>query len=237
MLNDILDSAKLDQGKLDLIENDFCISELLDNVVSTFWYQAKKKGLKLELTMSHSLHQTYHGASDRLRQVLVNLLGNAIKFTAQGCVELSVESSHDNYVLFKIADTGIGIANDRLDSIFNPFEQADESMSRRFGGTGLGTTISRQLVELMGGKIWAHSELGKGSTFYFTVPLKKIAAFTIAQDVHVELPPLNILVADDIQQNTELLSLLLEKQGHSIEVAGDGLRPSKKQKRNNTILF
>ncbi|MCG7555960.1 MHYT domain-containing protein [Pseudoalteromonas sp. Of11M-6] len=237
LLNDILDSAKLDQGKLDLIENDFCISELLDNVVSTFWYQAKKKGLKLELTMSHSLHQTYHGASDRLRQVLVNLLGNAIKFTAQGCVELSVESSHDNYVLFKIADTGIGIANDRLDSIFNPFEQADESMSRRFGGTGLGTTISRQLVELMGGKIWAHSELGKGSTFYFTVPLKKIAAFTIAQDVHVELPPLNILVADDIQQNTELLSLLLEKQGHSIEVAGDGLEAIEKAKAQQYDLI
>ncbi|WMO15996.1 MHYT domain-containing protein [Pseudoalteromonas piscicida] len=237
LLNDILDSAKLDQGKLDLIENDFCISELLDNVVSTFWYQAKKKGLKLELTMSHSLHQTYHGASDRLRQVLVNLLGNAIKFTAQGSVELSVESSHDDYVLFKIADTGIGIANDRLDSIFNPFEQADESMSRRFGGTGLGTTISRQLVELMGGKIWAHSELGKGSTFYFTVPLKKIAAFTIAQDVHVELPPLNILVADDIQQNTELLSLLLEKQGHSIEVAGDGLEAIEKAKAQQYDLI
>ncbi|QZO15073.1 MHYT domain-containing protein [Pseudoalteromonas piscicida] len=237
LLNDILDSAKLDQGKLDLIENDFCISELLDNVVSTFWYQAKKKGLKLELTMSHSLHQTYHGASDRLRQVLVNLLGNAIKFTAQGSVELSVESSHDDYVLFKIADTGIGIANDRLDSIFNPFEQADESMSRRFGGTGLGTTISRQLVELMGGKIWAHSEIGKGSTFYFTVPLKKIAAFTIAQDVHVELPPLNILVADDIQQNTELLSLLLEKQGHSIEVAGDGLEAIEKAKAQQYDLI
>ncbi|PAY01799.1 histidine kinase [Pseudoalteromonas sp. HM-SA03] len=237
LLNDILDSAKLDQGKLDLIENDFCISELLDNVVSTFWYQAKKKGLKLELTMSHSLYQTYHGASDRLRQVLVNLLGNAIKFTAQGSVELSVESSHDNYVLFKIADTGIGIANDRLDSIFNPFEQADESMSRRFGGTGLGTTISRQLVELMGGKIWAHSELGKGSTFHFTVPLKKIAAFTIAQDVHVELPPLNILVADDIQQNTELLSLLLEKQGHSIEVAGDGLEAIEKVKAQQYDLI
>ncbi|MEK0159831.1 MHYT domain-containing protein [Pseudoalteromonas piscicida] len=237
LLNDILDSAKLDQGKLDLIENDFCISELLDNVVSTFWYQAKKKGLKLELTMSHSLHQTYHGASDRLRQVLVNLLGNAIKFTAQGGVELSVESYQDDYVLFKIADTGIGIANDRLDSIFNPFEQADESMSRRFGGTGLGTTISRQLVELMGGKIWAHSELGKGSTFYFTVPLKKIAAFTIAQDVHVELPPLNILVADDIQQNTELLSLLLEKQGHSIEVAGDGLEAIEKAKAQQYDLI
>ncbi|MEZ7206244.1 MHYT domain-containing protein [Pseudoalteromonas sp. DY56-GL79] len=237
LLNDILDSAKLDQGKLDLIENDFCISELLDNVVSTFWYQAKKKGLKLELTMSHSLHQTYHGASDRLRQVLVNLLGNAIKFTTHGNVELSVESSHDDYVLFKIADTGIGIANDRLDSIFNPFEQADESMSRRFGGTGLGTTISRQLVELMGGKIWAHSELGKGSTFYFTVPLKKIAAFTIAQDVHVELPPLNILVADDIQQNTELLSLLLEKQGHSIEVAGDGLEAIEKAKAQQYDLI
>ncbi|PHI35260.1 histidine kinase [Pseudoalteromonas sp. GCY] len=237
LLNDILDSAKLDQGKLDLIENDFCISELLDNVVSTFWYQAKKKGLKLELTMSHSLHQTYHGASDRLRQVLVNLLGNAIKFTAQGSVELCVESSHDDYVLFKIADTGIGIANDRLDSIFNPFEQADESMSRRFGGTGLGTTISRQLVELMGGKIWAHSEIGKGSTFYFTVPLKKIAAFTIAQDVHVELPPLNILVADDIQQNTELLSLLLEKQGHSIEVAGDGLEAIEKAKAQQYDLI
>ncbi|RZG12057.1 PAS domain S-box protein [Pseudoalteromonas sp. CO342X] len=237
LLNDILDSAKLDQGKLDLIENDFCISALLDNVVSTFWYQAKKKGLKLELTMSHSLHQTYHGASDRLRQVLVNLLGNAIKFTAQGSVELSVESSHDDYVLFKIADTGIGIANDRLDSIFNPFEQADESMSRRFGGTGLGTTISRQLVELMGGKIWARSEIGKGSTFYFTVPLKKIAAFTIAQDVHVELPPLNILVADDIQQNTELLSLLLEKQGHSIEVAGDGLEAIEKAKAQQYDLI
>ncbi|MCG9759442.1 MULTISPECIES: MHYT domain-containing protein [unclassified Pseudoalteromonas] len=237
LLNDILDSAKLDQGKLDLVENDFCLSELLDNVVSTFWYQAKKKGLKLELTMSRDLHQTYHGASDRLRQVLVNLLGNAIKFTAQGVVELYVEASHDNHVLFKITDTGIGIASDRLDSIFSPFEQADESMSRRFGGTGLGTTISRQLVELMGGKIWALSELGKGSTFYFTVPLNKIEAFAVTQDVHVELPPLSILVADDIQQNTELLSLLLEKQGHSIEVAGDGLEAVEKAKAQQYDLI
>ncbi|PCK32977.1 MHYT domain-containing protein [Pseudoalteromonas piscicida] len=237
LLNDILDSAKLEQGKLDLIENDFCISELLDNVVSTFWYQAKKKGLKLDLNMSPHLHQTYHGASDRLRQVLVNLLGNAIKFTSQGGVELTVESSHDDYLLFKVADTGIGIASDRLDSIFKPFEQADGSMSRRFGGTGLGTTISRQLVELMGGKIWAHSELGKGSTFYFTVPLQKIAAFTVAQDMHVTLPPLVILVADDIPQNTELLTLLLSKQGHTIDIANDGLKAIEKAKSQQYDLI
>ena len=223
LLNDILDSAKLEQGKLDLVEADFCVSELVDNVVSTFWYQAKKKGLALELEISPNLHQYYHGAPDRLRQILVNLLGNAIKFTNQGCVKLCVRADGDKGLLFEIHDTGIGIEKNRLEAIFNPFEQADGSMSRNYGGTGLGTTISRQLVELMQGEIWAQSEVDKGSTFSFTVPLKQIATLTNSNNYQqVELPPLSILVADDIQQNTELLQLLLSKHGHTIDVAHDG---------------
>jgi signal transduction histidine kinase len=134
--------------------------------------QAVEKQLTLITEVDPVLDEHYFGAADRIQQVLLNLVGNAIKFTDKGIVMVSVKPDGGN-IRFSVTDTGIGISPDRLEKIFDPFTQADPSITRRFGGTGLGTSISKQLIELMGGTISVTSEPGMGSCFEFTVPLKK----------------------------------------------------------------
>ncbi|XPF95780.1 MHYT domain-containing protein [Colwellia sp. RE-S-Sl-9] len=223
LLNDILDSAKMDKGKFELEFRDFSLIEEIDTVVSTLWLEARHKGLALSLDISPQLVPIYHGASDRIRQVLTNLIGNAVKFTAKGQVTLCVKPREDNTVEFSITDTGIGMSPEQLNKVFDAFSQADASMSRIYGGTGLGTTISKQLVELMGGTLSATSEKNKGSTFTFVIPLKASAnKVLIKPSTKIQLPPLNILVVDDIVQNIELLTRLLQRDGHSVNSALDG---------------
>ena len=224
LLNDILDSAKLEKGKLELEIMDFALHELLDSVVSTLWVQARHKNLDLQLELDPSTAPYYLGAPDRIRQVLMNLMGNAVKFTEQGCVKLVVKPLENHEVSFAIIDSGIGIQQDRLDVIFEPFTQADSSMSRKFGGTGLGTTISKQLVELMGGRLIATSEIGIGSCFTMILPLPTGSAQTAPTPLLAHaLPAMRILVADDIRQNLDLISILLGRDGHQITTASDGL--------------
>ncbi|MGY0627710.1 MAG: ATP-binding protein, partial [Paraglaciecola chathamensis] len=237
LLNDILDSAKLEKGKLDLEEMDFSLYELIDTVISTLWIQARTKNLSLNLQIEKDVGIYYYGAPDRIRQVLMNLLGNALKFTEKGEINLHVYLEHSS-VHFDIIDTGIGISQDRLDAIFAPFTQADASMSRRYGGTGLGTTISKQLVELMGGQIYATSTEGEGSTFGFSLPLKPgRALIQNSSYCAFSLPPLNILAADDIEQNLELLTLLLSRQGHEVTTVSDGLEAVAAYKKDNFDLI
>ncbi|NPU93336.1 MAG: PAS domain S-box protein [Gammaproteobacteria bacterium] len=240
LLNDILDSAKLEKGKLVLESLDFSLPELLDAVLSTLGMQARRKGLALNLNLHPALADHFVGAPDRIRQVLTNLVGNAIKFTEQGQVDIDVQPDQPGYLLFRITDTGIGIAPDRIDSIFEPFTQADASMSRRFGGTGLGTTISKQLVELMGGWIRVRSTPGQGSCFEFCLPLPAgRKADATVPDSGVRLPSLNVLAVDDIQQNLDLLILLLGKAGHRVSSAHDGLAAVEQvmQQRFDLILM
>lgn len=220
LLNDILDSAKLEKGKLELEQTDFNLTELLDNVVSTLWVEARKKQLELKLILDPKLKPYYFGAADRLRQVLLNLLGNAIKFTERGTVTMEVSTSA-NGVQIAIRDTGIGIAPERLSRIFDPFTQADASMSRRFGGTGLGTTISKQLVELMGGALTASSVQGEGSCFTVSLPLTAGKANTQVSSPQ-QLPPLQLIIADDIEQNLDLLTAILERDQHQVRRARNG---------------
>ncbi|MBU2917125.1 PAS domain S-box protein [Psychrosphaera sp. F3M07] len=223
LLNDILDSAKLDKGKLELELRQFSLIEEVDAVISTLWLQARNKGLELNADISRKLNGFYLGSPERIRQVLTNLIGNAVKFTESGRVTVSVYPVGDNNVRFEIEDTGIGMDEQQLKSVFEAFTQADASMSRRFGGTGLGTTISKQLVELMGGEINAQSELNVGTKFYFELPLPQVKHKVEKQQVtQVKLPPLKILVVDDIQQNIDLLTLLLERDGHTVVTARDG---------------
>lgn len=223
LLNDILDSAKLEKGKLELEMLDFSLPHQLDMVLSTLSIQASNKHIDLQLELSEQVGDYYYGAPDRIRQVLTNLIGNAIKFTEQGSVVVTINLTPQEHVHFSIRDSGIGIAPDRLSSIFEPFTQADASMSRRFGGTGLGTTISKQLVEQMGGSIDVTSQLGEGSCFEFTLPLipakKPLAS---APKSTLPIPPLSILVADDIQQNRDLLVLLLGNAGHQVTTVTNG---------------
>ncbi|CCK76946.1 Sensor protein [Oleispira antarctica RB-8] len=222
LLNDVLDSAKLDKGKLELEVRDFSLLQEVDAVISTLWLQAKSKGLALSTEVSPKLEERYSGSPERIRQVLTNLVSNSIKFTQHGSVKVSVKPTNTGCIEFLIEDTGIGMSTEQLKSVFDPFTQADASMSRRFGGTGLGTTISKQLVELMGGKISAKSELAKGSQFQFFIPLGPANNDTVEQLKTVQLPPMTILIVDDIQQNIDLLTVLLSRDGHTLLTARDG---------------
>jgi PAS domain S-box-containing protein len=224
LLNDVLDSAKLEKDKLELDESAFYVTRLVDSVISTLWIQAKNKGLNLTFDIADDIQTLYMGDENRLRQVLINLMGNAIKFTEKGEVTLTLSVSDKQHIRFSIKDTGIGMDNATLENVFEPFSQADSSMSRRFGGTGLGTTIAKQLVELMGGELHANSELGVGSTFFFDLPLKKADKVidTPTEQSVSQIPPKKILIADDIEQNLTLLKLLLEKQQHEVITADNG---------------
>ena len=226
LLNDILDTAKLEKGQVRLERQDFSLRELCQQQINVFSLEAGRKGLQLEF--DYALPQEhFSGDPNRVRQVLTNLLGNAIKFTEQGQVALCIDQ-YRKQVRLRISDSGIGIEADRLQQIFEPFAQADASMSRRFGGTGLGTTIARQLVELMGGHISVESTPGQGSTFQVLLPLTAASADAKALSAltsnRIELPPLRILVADDVAENVQLMELLLHNEGHRVRSVGNGLR-------------
>ncbi|MGZ8304599.1 MAG: MHYT domain-containing protein [Telluria sp.] len=223
LLNEILDTAKLEKGAVELDLHDFNLLSLIDELSSTLGAAARAKGLHVDIHYDPALPASIHGDELRLRQVLTNLLDNAIKFTPRGGVTLCAAAVCDQLHI-EVRDTGIGIAPERLAAIFDPFTQADASMTRRFGGTGLGTTISKQLVELMKGRIWAESVPGEGTTFHVLLPLSA-ARFAPQQPrarTAAVLPPMRVLVADDVPQNLELLALLLERRGHTVTAAADG---------------
>jgi signal transduction histidine kinase len=185
LLNDILDLSKIEAGRLELSPIEFSLRECVRDAIATLAINAGQKGLNLSAGVAPELPDRVTGDPLRLRQILLNLLNNAIKFTRAGSVGLSVglQERHTGAVTmrFSVSDTGPGIPPDRISSIFEAFRQADSSTAREYGGTGLGLTISAQLVALMSGKIWAESKLGAGSTFHFTAsfelsPLRQPAA-------------------------------------------------------------
>lgn len=221
LLNDVLDTARLERGVVELESVNFSLRELLNQVLATFKVSAEQKGLTLQLEYSPDINEFFRGDEQRLRQVLVNLIGNAVKFTERGGVVVKV-SADERFAQFEIHDSGIGIAADRISTIFEPFTQADASMTRRFGGSGLGTTISKQLVELMGGSIHVASELGEGSVFTFRIPLPRGELQARPERKQVSLPPLRILVVDDVVPNVQLLEILLRKGGHHVTSATNG---------------
>ena len=186
MLNDVLDFSKIEARKLDLEQIPFDLRKVVSETAKVFAVQARQKGLLFTCEVGSAVPDEVSGDPGRLRQVLINLLGNAVKFTHAGSIELhvSVESSRpeDVCLRFVVIDTGIGIPGDKQAVIFQPFSQADGSMTRKYGGTGLGLTISARLVELMRGRIWVASESGKGSSFNFT------ARFGVGEPDHNRLP-------------------------------------------------
>jgi CheY-like chemotaxis protein len=224
LLNDILDSAKLEKNKLELDMQAFVLANAIDTVISTLWLQARNKGLELNFHIEPDVAEAYLGAEERIRQVLMNILGNAIKFTEKGYVTLTVSKRQDGKIHFSVKDSGIGIAAERLKHIFDPFTQADASMSRRFGGTGLGTSISKQLVTLMGGEMHVTSEINVGTCFSFDLPLIEAEAPSNVKAPQLSIiSPKRILLADDIEQNLTLLTILLKRHGHAIFFAKDGI--------------
>ncbi len=215
LLNDILDFSKIEAGKLELESRDFLISECVFRATQMLALRAAEKGLEIACRISPEIPDHLRGDSGRLQQVLVNLLSNAVKFTDAGEILLDVnaDSMTDDKVSlhFSVRDTGIGIPADKQARIFRPFEQAEDSTTRRFGGTGLGLTISRQLVEMMQGTIWVESEPDRGSTFHFTVLLEISAEqHQRASTELAALQNLRVLVVDDNHTNRRILSEMLQ---------------------------
>lgn len=242
LVDDVLDIFKIEAGKFRSTHADFSLPELVRGIQVMLMPSALAKGLQFEANVANGVPTLLHGDSNQLRQVLVNLLSNAIKFTDQGKVTLAIEavageqSPSRVQLRFSVRDTGIGMPPEALTGIFDAFEQVETGLGRRFGGTGLGTTIAKGLTEQMGGKIHVESRLGEGSHFWIEIPLGVVerddSAPASASNVipfddpfvrhRARVEPMRILVADDQPANRMVLRRLLEKAGHRPHIVNDG---------------
>jgi signal transduction histidine kinase/AmiR/NasT family two-component response regulator len=231
LLNDILDFSKIEAGQLLIEKHDFSLSGLLDNIISMMTFAAENKGLTLILQDdAPDLPVFVKGDELRLRQILVNLIGNSIKFTKQGSITLKVvpKYKHANQIglHFMVIDTGIGISADKKETIFSSFSQADTSTTRKYGGSGLGLTICKQLVKMMGGEIWIENNADQGTIFHFTVFLEHGKRENILQHDDTATPlvqKLTILLVEDNKMNCEIATHILKKDGHQVVEAHNGL--------------
>ena len=233
ILNDILDFSKIEAGQLSLEQHDFSLIAMVDNIISSLSIQAEDKNIVLENKTDFTLIPNYiNGDELRLRQILVNLINNAIKFTSKGRVYITVKTikqSADKITLeFSIVDTGIGLTLDKQETIFNSFTQGDASTARQFGGSGLGLTISKQLVEMMGGSIGVKSVEGQGSNFYFTIDVlkgkKEPSSGSGTNALDTNYTNLNILLVEDNEVNQNLAKIVLEQERHNVVIAENGFK-------------
>ncbi|MHB8123044.1 MAG: ATP-binding protein [Desulfuromonadaceae bacterium] len=250
IINDILDFSKIEAGKFALEKKPFSPRNIVESCLSGLDVRAEEKGLKIVCRVDSVVPACLVGDKGRLRQVLTNLVGNAIKFCHQGqiSVDVGLASLEGEEVILhvRVTDTGIGIAEEACQRIFNQFEQADTSTTRKFGGTGLGLAICKKLVGLMDGKIWVESRLGEGSCFYFTASFLagKEELLLAEKDsasgfCRLRQVPLDILVADDVEINRVLIQAILEPYGHTIVFAEDGGKALEvfKSKRFDVVLM
>ncbi|MCE1225309.1 MAG: PAS domain S-box protein [Geobacteraceae bacterium] len=233
LINDILDISRIEAGSLVIQQTVFSLTKLLREVITLYEKPAEEKGISLQLQLPDELPTALVGDPLRLKQVLINLIGNAIKFTANGGVSLQISRLQDSpqgiRFCFEVQDSGIGMSAETLQKIFNPFTQADASTARIHGGSGLGLAICRRLSELMGGSIRAESSLGHGSRFLVELPFARYAGEQDADAAETELlsqaplEPLHVLLVEDQEVNRTFVQRLLERQGHRIVPAADGL--------------
>ncbi len=226
IINDILDFSKIEAGKLELSPIDFDLYVTVEDVMQVLAPRAQQKGVEIACSVQPQVARLVHGDPDRIRQILVNLVNNAIKFTTKGSVVLHVsldeEGETDALVRFSVTDTGIGIAPERVDRLFKAFSQVDASTTRTYGGTGLGLVISKQLAELMGGSVGVESELGRGSTFWFTARLQRCPrALPIVGD-GLDAQNLRVLAVDDCDAQRQVLREQLASWNMQAETAADG---------------
>lgn len=238
IINDILDFSKIEAGKIEFETIRFNINDTFENLRKTFDFMFKEKGLSFIIEKNNDVPDYFIGDQVRLNQVLLNLVGNAVKFTEKGCIKIKVEKKSETSDVIKllicVQDTGIGIPKDKIDFIFQSFSQATSDTTRKYGGTGLGLIISKQLIELQKGSIWVESELSAGSSFYFTIPYNKATppnlaelqqrsienVITITKEV---LENSKILLVEDNQLNILLATTLLKKQNFKhVDVAQNG---------------
>ncbi len=240
LLNDILDFEKIESGKMDLEHIDFDVHRLMNGITTLMTGHAAAKKIALRVEIDENLPRFLIGDPVRLRQVLLNLTGNSIKFTSQGGVTLRVKletsgeekamAAHKTHrIRFGVEDTGVGISADAQKNLFNPFAQADSSVARKFGGTGLGLAISQRLIEAMGGKIKIDSTEGRGSTFYFVLAMEEGTADALKDRqasgqvaAQKSEKALDILIVDDNEINQKLLKEFVDRMGHRTGLAGSG---------------
>jgi len=226
IINDILDFSKIEAGKMDLENIDFDLRSTLEDIGEMLALKAYQKGLEYICHVDDRVPSFLSGDPSRLRQILINLTGNAIKFTTKGeiaiFVEVQNETDEEITLRFSVRDTGIGIAPDRIGLLFQPFQQADISMTRRYGGTGLGLAISKRLIEMMKGQIGVKSEEKVGSEFWFTAKLKKRQNTVLKEATYEEIAGKRILVTDDNETNRKILCRMLEKWGCIVTEAESG---------------
>lgn len=243
LLNDILDLSKIEADRLELEETDFDLAGIISHVEDTFSGQAKSKGLQIDIRIDAAVPAALKGDPTRLRQILINLVSNAIKFTDRGSVKIAVSlqqsafssqlsaTDKETTLYFSVEDTGIGIPADKFESIFEVFSQADGSTTRKYGGTGLGLSISKELVRMMGGEIWVESVLGEGTVFHFTASFALgtysrdawiIKTGKAAPDAIQPAVALNILLVEDTLVNRTLVTRILKDRGHTVTLACNG---------------
>jgi signal transduction histidine kinase len=245
IVNDVLDFSKIEYGKLEVDVHEFDLRTLIQDVTRLLDFQARTKSLELECAIAPALPSAFRGDATRIRQVLTNLLTNAIKFTESGSVRINVgalarglgDSPSTIIVEFRISDTGIGIAPDRTGHLFKVFSQLDSSTTRKYGGSGLGLAICQKLVELMNGTIKVDSTLGQGSTFSFRIPLEVAVVGRLASSQRLSLPTgplpslsaesllrldLNILIVEDVFVNQKVALQMLKRLGYAATVVNNG---------------
>lgn len=236
VINDILDYSKFEAGKMILEKVPFDLRKIVENSVYLLNYRASEKSVVLSYEISEQVPEALSGDGAKFKQVLLNLLGNAIKFTEKGTVKLSVDVVNEDEnvceLLISVKDTGIGIPKNQISNLFKSFSQADESISRKFGGTGLGLAISKNIVEMMDGEIWVESSESSGTEFKFTARIEKSCSSEVCdfnarrQQVDLELAakyPLSILVVDDNSVNQKIASKIFERMGYVVDIASNGL--------------
>ncbi|MEA1920329.1 MAG: response regulator [Campylobacterota bacterium] len=219
IINDILDFSKIEAGKLTIEKIEFDLFKVIDSVVNLLELKAHEKNLEIIVSYGNNMGKMFFGDSLRISQILTNLMGNAVKFTSSGEVGIYIDHVDEDIYRFSVKDTGIGLSPEQIEKLFQSFSQADGSTTRKYGGTGLGLTISKQLVELMGGKIWVESQIGVGSEFIFEIALKSIHA---KSKIYNQFQDKKVLIVDDNRTWHEILESLLGNFGMSIDVANSG---------------
>ncbi|WP_421936234.1 ATP-binding protein [Phenylobacterium sp.] len=224
LLNDLLDLSKIEAGRMDIDAHDFDLEAEVDTATRSFATLAAQKDVRFLLSVQPEACGIWRGDAGRIRQVISNLVSNAVKFTDNGEVRVSLRRTGEGIVC-TVSDSGVGIASDALERLFGRFSQVDPSATRRFGGSGLGLAISRELVELMGGRISATSVEGRGSAFTFELPLPWVGprrAVASTPEAEPELPPIRILAAEDNTTNQLLLTAILDPLGVDVVITADG---------------
>ncbi len=233
ILNDILDFSKIEAGKLEMESIEFTINKICMEVQTLFIESVKQKNINFNITQEEFTHIPIIGDPLRVKQVLINLIGNAIKFTSSGYVNLKIDQINKNSenvtYQFTVEDSGMGISQEHIIQLFDPFMQADSSITRKYGGTGLGLPICKLIVEMMNGKIWVESQLGKGSSFFFTIPFEishkkhsHVINSTSNQEQKEYIKKEHILLVEDNNINQLIAKTLLEKEGYTVDIAQNG---------------